>query len=74
MKSKLLEYWSVNIHDATTEINLKKSLYTYTYFHSPVSFALKLGGVGESCCFFSLGVITWEKYPPLLPSMCPHAS
>lgn len=29
---------------------------------------------GNIAAYFALEVITWEKYPPLLPSMSPHAS
>jgi len=42
MRSKLLEYCSVNIHDAAAEINGEKSLCTYAYFPSPVLLVLNL--------------------------------
>lgn len=50
MKSKLLEYCSVNRHDTKPEINVKESWYTYACFHSPLLFAFKLDVEGGKCC------------------------
>lgn len=78
MKSKLLEYCSVNIPDATTEINSKRSFLYLCLFSQSCFICIKVGAVWGKCCSFfflrSNRLYYLEEVFPMLPSMCPHAS